>query len=355
MKTKSKALNLSAKLVALAFIMVCSNLLVSCYEKSELDLDTTQPAAIYYIAGVVTDYNYGGVLKGVTVKVGDQTATTGNYGEFSIRLGDITPAAEGYAVTYSLDGYDTATNVVYITAVAEGLSSITTANVALRVSGTATENPAAPPVEGADTSVDKAEIEAVSAEIEELIALTEEAKEEMANEIAALLGASTVGEITVGEIETTIEEDGSVLASTPVSFENPVIVPTMTYPYTITSGFEVVGDIESVAKPVTRAVITDGTAIANFKKSVASELNMSEGFKAVAETVTLSVPTGYGVMGYKIIKKFVTKRHTYLINGEYLSGMATTEESTKIEPQYDSHNSHDAHGSNPNAGGGASN
>ena len=354
---RSKVLDLSAKLVLIT-IMAFSGILVGCYEKDGIDEEGGNLPAIYHIAGVVTDYNYGGALEGVTVKVAGDYAevTTGENGEFSIKLGAINPAAEGYAVTYTLDGYDTVTKQVFISAVSNGLTSITTANVALRVTGTSSENPAAPPVEGADPTVDEEELNEVLDEISEAAAatVTEEIKEELKNEITAAIG-DAAGEITFGETVTEKTEDGQLQVTTPVTFTNSVAAATMTYPYALTTGFEVVGDIEEVANPSSRAIgspITDPTTIANFKKSVASELNLSEGFSTVPASIQFPVLNGRRVIGYKTISRVETKKHTYLINGKYLSGKASTYTSTTVVPMYDSHDSHDTHGNN-NAGGGA--
>lgn len=350
---KSGVLDYSAK-IALVMIMVCSGLFVSCYEKEEIDLEGQKPAAVYYIAGVVTDYSYGGALKGAKVKVtGDfAEATTGENGEFSIKLGAITPAAEGYTVTYSRSGYKTATKQVYISAVGDGLSSITTASIALRAEGSTIENPPAPAVDAKETEAteeDKAEVIEKMADV-----FTEEVKAELKNEIANALPANVnIGNVTFEDIKVEVTSDGKIQTTAPVTFANAAAVTTMTYPYTQTTGFEVVGGL-TVSDNLTRAI--DQETIDNFEKSAANELNMPAGFSSVVSSIQQSVPTGYKVAGFKIIDTLKFKEFTFLINGQYVTGNVSYFDSIIIVPLYESHNGdrHDAHGFNPNAGGGSS-
>jgi len=362
MKMKRKALDFSTKL-ALAMIMLCSALFVSCNDDDDVDVEGKEQLPVYYIAGIVTDRNSGGALKGVKVGINDDyaDATTDDNGMFTFELGAITPNKDGYTLTYSLNGYDTETKHVSIEMISEGIS-ITFANIALLVTGTSIENPVAPPVEGADTTVSEQELEDVKEELNDKVSavFTEEVKEELKNEIVAAIsgGSETTGEITVGEPVIVINENGQIESTVPVTFEKATTATSISYPYTATTGFEVIGGIEVAAQPTSRAIgdiITDPTTIATFKKCVANELNMSEGFSTKSTAISYPVPAGYQVVGYKMVSRMETKKHTYLINGQYLSGKASTYTVTEVVPEYKYNgDSHDAHGNNPNAGGGSS-
>jgi hypothetical protein len=355
--------------------LICTTVFSGCYEKESIDVEEITPPqpVSYYIAGVVTDYNSGGVLSGAGVSIAGYTAvTTGEFGQFSVKLNDETPNPEGYTVKISYNGYDEVIRQVYISAVGQGLISITTANVALRVTGTGTGTPP-PPVEDANKTVSTAETATAATGLADDInqnLLSTEKKEQLVESISGNIPGNVkdaIGQVTVGTATVVAGQDGVINVSTPVSFAGSVKAQDasqMTYAYNLVSGFEVRGDIKEVSAPSTKSTksagdkISDATLIALFESAVAAELNMSKGFSAVAATVNYPIPAGKKVVGYTITDRIELQYHTYLINGKYVSGPVAVYVITSVIPVYedlpaDTHDSHDGSGHDPNMGGGS--
>lgn len=125
-------------------------------------------------------------------------------------------------------------------------------------------------------------------------------------------------------------------------------------PYFYNEGCELTGDVKEVAAPVTRA---DGAVAADIQKAflsnAAKALNMNAGFVQKIGYTRISVLNGYSILGYTIKGQLVSKKLTFLISGKYYEGIVSYQKSVMIYPNYYSHDSHDSHGFNPNAGGGS--
>ncbi|MDR1716690.1 MAG: carboxypeptidase-like regulatory domain-containing protein [Prevotella sp.] len=370
---KKRKLNLffGTKTLLSIVLLVSTVVFNGCYEKENIDVVEEiepQPAA-YYIAGVVTDYNSGGALQGASVNIeGYPTVSTGQFGQFCVKLDDQVPNPAGYTVKISYNGYDEVTRQIYISTVGQGLTCITTANTSLRVTGTITSTPS---VE-ADKSVSAEETVAAATmladKIDEVV-LNQEAKEVLIEELTTAIPEEVKGDIgliTVGTPDVQAGAGGVVNVSTVVSFTGAVSslkATQMTYAYNLISGFEVTDDIQEVAAPVKSAKsagdkISDATLIALFETAVAAELNMSKGFATTTTSVDYSIPAGKKVVGYEIKDGIVIERHTFLINGKYISGLVAVHKGTSVVPRYvnlpaDTHDAHDGTGHDPNAGGGS--
>jgi hypothetical protein len=359
---KSRKLNLffGGKTLLSLVLLVGTVVFSGCYEKESIDVvEKTEPQpAAYYIAGVVTDYNSGGILQEARVTVGGTSVITGTNGEFSVKLNIAdgqSPNPEGYTVSIHKDGYDDVTRQIYVSAVGQGLTSITTANVSLRVTGTSTV-----PSAGGANPASSGEITQVLSALTDVIEIISD--EDLTTGIPDNV-KNAIGQVTVGQPDIQVG-DGVVNVNTAMSFEKGVTaqdIEKMTYVYNLVSGFEVTGDIEEVNPTTVKSAgdkINDATLIAIFEASVAAELNMSKGFVTTVATVDYPIPAGKKVVGYKIKDQIVIERYTYLINGKYISGLVAFYEATVVEPEYedlpaDTHDSHDGHGHDPNAGGGS--
>ncbi|WP_321330919.1 DUF3869 domain-containing protein [uncultured Bacteroides sp.] len=317
MKMKSNVFGFSAK-IALSVLAVCGTMFTSCYEKEDVDVNTTEPIpAAYYVVGSITDGSNGQPITTAVVTI-DGVSVTLNNGAFSQK----TTASGAHTVAVTAEGYYDMTKTVYCVEVADGQTSVAVADIALFTPGSQASDPIEDP-----TIPSTSDIEAVKSVISEAFTPT-------ANPSGAVAGTST----------TTVNDDGTVAIATPYTLDNSS-TDAIEVSYVYNEGFELANE------PATRAVSARDQFIAN----VAKQLNKSYGLTKVTKKTTL-YEGGNSIIGYTVIYTIAIEEYIFYISGANWAGMATWQSNVQISAitdTHDSHDSHDGHGGSTNAGGGS--
>lgn len=302
---KSNVFGYSAKL-ALATLAVCGTLFTGCYGNDEIDTITPTPTpdpAKYYIAGTVYDGATSAAITGATITIAGATVTQDGS---SFRAEVSAPGK--YTVSVTKADYKDVTRDVQVITVNAGQIYVANADIAM-ISSSA--YPASP------------------------------------------LKSSTVKKLTVSQLttdyafpaETTVQEDGTIVIKKLEDF-------------TANAGNVVISydNYNGFITPSTATRSLDYTTIA--RNSIVAATGMPFAGTKFADFIKQGTTTGmtalWKVIGFNITRYFQSIDYVFDIEGTTtLTGINET--GVIISLVYDTHDSHNQHGNNPNAGGGGSN
>lgn len=340
MKMKSNFFGNSVKL-ALATLAVCGTMFTSCYESDDADKINIPGTEIelddprYYVAGTISDASTGQAIK-ATVTVGSEAV-----GEVSSFMKEVSFTSNEITVTATAAGYAKVEKKVRLAQASAGATYVADASIAMVT------------LENAANAIDVQEAAEVKAgkddvKIEGATDATKTAMKTVNNEITAIA-------ITASE---NVAYDGYVLANQAATF-NDGKAPYVSLPgnigYINYDGFKIIGDI--TAEALTRADVTEDEKDI-FRRAIGIELNKPFVTEFIQRVNTYAVPAfgAYFLKGFKTTYKMVTTEYTGKFNGKKFKAIITYMESVILYPVYidpDTHDTHDGHGKNPNAGGGS--
>lgn len=332
---KSKLFGLNAKM-ALAALAVCGAF-TSCYEKEEVDTTPapTLPDPTYVITGSVYVKNADGSQSpkdGATVVIakGGQQAATATTDANGFYVVDRNLSAGAYTVTVDLDGFFKATRNVYLQNANAGQTSMGTADFVL-ISVESSE--VVPPVEeptipGEDVIEDQVNV--------------------VNTEAAAALDALEIEDADVKFDEAQVEDGNVTTLATVTLTKEATTGEATTVKIPVLEGF--VSDVtdETVVRAISDAAL--------WNKYVAAALGMSSekpGFVASTIDYTIAGVAGTQLESFRVKLVMTTENYKFMVNNKEIAGNVTYQGGIFIQPKYDSHDSHDWHGVNPGAGGGA--
>ena len=306
MKMKSKLFGLSAK-SALYLLAICSALFTSCYEKEEIDVTppVVLPDAAYVIVGNVYFAKNGEPVANKTVTIDGGTIQTDSNGAF-IKEG---LTAGQHVVTVDLDGYAKVARTVYLVAVQKGQTSLANVEVVLYDAN-----------------------DVADSQPEQTTPGTPAQAEELKGAVTSLVPNAAV----------TVDTNGNIV----VTKSNSVTVATGE---SATVNIKVFTGFNSNITPATTRALTPGEI---WLASAPKYLNRTYGMQIKLISYIIPGVSGKTITGFK--QKSVLTTETLTFDG--LTGTVIyqgTANSYVIEPVYESHDSHAAHGGSSNAGGGA--
>lgn len=318
MKTKSKFFGFSAKL---AFaVLAVGTMLASCYEKGEIDAKPN-PNPVppkYMIVGNVTSLNTGKALP-ATVTIDGTTVKVNANGYFE-KTG-LTPGA--HVVKAVIDKYFDAMKTVYLPEAATGGTCVVSADFALADATSVIIKP------------DKEVAPATEAQAKEMVKNNSKA-------IIDAFKAAGIDGVTADNFvldPSTGKVTLKVLPKTKAAVGEAV---TVKLPYFSGFASSITPESDNI---FTRATTEGQTWLASASKV----LGRVYGLTVENKEVKFAGVVGKAITAYTLTVLF--KNDVYVFSGA--EGVVMYQEFWKAEPVYDSHDSHNGHGSNPGAGGGS--
>lgn len=307
--------------VALAVLAVCSTALTSCYEKEEID--TTKPvpapAAIYFVAGSITDLTTGEAITPTTLTITGATETATPATSFKVKAA----ANATVKVTVEKAGYYTASKTVFVGVAADGTTNYINADIAMTSLNT-TPPTAGEAVATPDGSISAADLTTLG----------------IPNNGAAV-------EFKDGKATVTTEEVKALApiftaAYVPVSYtkiQDGVIITKV--------------EVTNAARAITSV---DAATLAALGRAVAAKLNtpyLGEKFTTVSAMGEVWQAAGKAVLKLTVNTQYNSAKVDFVFNGKKhtVSYMSAAQQGLSFV--YDTHDGHDGHGGATNAGGGS--
>ena len=314
---------LSAKL-ALALLAVGT--LSSCYEKEELDqpAGSGDKAPQYFIQGNVTAAKDGkGLQANVTLNGASVNVSTDGY--FTEKAGEGT-----FKIVATMDNYFDASRTVTFYEAPKNSVTIATVDIAMYDASQAVETPTIN----------------VPASTEEAKKAADVAQPIIAEALKAL-GVNT--QTTPVKVE--VADDGTAKVQAVVVVDKAAVGEAKTVDVPSFAGFA------STITPEDDNIFTRGVTQGQiWIASAEAALGLTYGLRNTIQKVTLPGKAGQAISGYDLVINLLSR--TLEFNGA--TGSVMYQEKITVTPKYESHDSHDSHdshnghGTNPGAGGGAS-
>lgn len=327
MKMKSFFSGINAKL-ALAVLAV-GTMFTSCYDSENGDVTVNRPTpAEYLIVGNVTDGRTGEAITTAQYTINDGKATNVDAnGSFTVQG----LSAGSYVVKVTASGYKDAVRTIYLAETNNGGQCVGNADFVLY--GIDDEDLIVPDDPEKPTGVPATE--------EQAKAVVTENEEAIKADFAAM-GISEVNITTDEDGKTTLKAEATNVEGVAEGEDARGVVA----PYYM-------GFASTIPLDMTKAITFDQL----WNASAESALGMSYGLKNVTRTVTLKGEAGKVISGYTVTINFDSRVLSFDgVEGTVLY-QGSEDGTWKIEPLFDSHDSHDGHnthGDGNGFGGGSS-